>query len=349
MNTTKRILVVHPEAQAGQTWQQALGKVGIETVLISQEEEARVVFDETPFALVLIAESAESEKSFEFAGELRRLQPDVPVVMVLRAVKLPLVVQGIRFGLTDVMSTSNDLAPMVKRVMVLLERAANDELSEDELAAAEATLAQFDPEYAQEEDRQAEERPQATWAQQMRELTVEQNKVEAAKEAVDRKARLLAQDREAMQRERQELKAERIQLEETLGELEVREENLRMFENTLRAKQEKIDKELVVDHSKLPGTAIDLAQAWEAHNRAAKILDAGRAAFRDERMVLTDLDKQIKERSERLKELDSQLSSREIKRRGHALPPPKAFANSGSKTGPPRKVGFFRSILGDAR
>lgn len=349
MNTTKRILLVHPEAQVGQKWQHALKEAGIEAIMVSSGGEAGEVLAECPVALALVAEGGEAATCFEFAGELKQLRPDLPVVMVLRELKLPVVKQGLPHGLMEVMPVGEDLGPLVKRVKVLLERAVKDEPTAEELAVAEATLQQLDPEFWQgrREARESDER--ATWAQQMQELQREGNRVEAARQEVDRKTKLLAKEREAMQRESRELRAERIEWELTLSELEVREENLRVYEQTLRTKQDKIEKELNLDHTKLPGTAIDLSQAWEAHNRAAKILEAERAAFRDERMVLKDLDKKIDERLGRLKELDSQLSSREINRRGQDLPPPRAFANSGSNPRAPIKVGFFRSILGGAR
>lgn len=349
MNTTEQILVVHPEIVTGQAWLQALAEVGINGVVVSAFDEALAKIGSAPIQLVLIAESAESEEGFELADELRRHKPDVPMVMVLRAVELPLVVQGIRHGLTDVIPGGTDLAPLVRRVKALLTETESDEPSANELAAAAATLAQLDPAYKAGEALKKTDQPSALVEQQSRELQIEQQQVIAAQQAMDKKARLMAQEREAIQRENCELKAERIQWEQTLNELEVREENLRVFEQTLRSKQEKIDKELELDHSNLPGTAIDLAQAWEGYYRAAKILDSERASFRDERMVLKDLDKKIKERMAQLKGLDTQVSGREMKRRGQALPPPKAFAKSGSKSRAPMKVGFFRSILGGAR
>jgi len=269
--------------------------------------------------------------------------------MVLRVVELALVVQGIRNGLTDVMLGGTDLVPMVRRVKALLAENSTDEPSADQLTAAEATLAQLDPEYAGLVRAEKTDQPSTLVEQQTRELEIEREQVVAAQQAMDKKARQMAQERGAMHRENSELKAERIQWELTLSELEVREENLRVFEQTLRGKQEKIDKELEVDHTKLPGTAIDLAQAWEGYNRAAKLLASERAAFRDERMVLKDLDKKLKERTERLKDLDAQVSGHELKRRGKVLPPPKALVTAGTKTRGPIKVGFFRSILRCAR
>lgn len=88
-----------------------------------------------------------------------------------------------------------------------------------------------------------------------------------------------------MQRENHQLKAKRIQWDLTWSELEVREEISRVFEQILRGKEEEIDEELEVDHTKLPGTAIDLAQVREGNHRAEKLLPSEWAAFRDEHMV----------------------------------------------------------------
>ena len=351
MKTKQRILVIHPEAEMGQSWLQALARVGYETVMVSTENEAARVFDSMPIDLVLMAEGSDSEASFDFAGEIRQLQPEVRVVMVLRELELSQVVQGIRHGLSDVLPSGMEIEPIVERVQGLLGMERKREHTADEVAAAEATLAQLDPNYRGEANQNPERQEvgERSLDQQLRELNAQRDQVAAAQAAVDEKARQLAREREAMQRECRELKAERIQWEQTLSELEVREENLRVFEQTLRTKQEKIETELSMDRSKLPGTAIDLAQAWETYNLAAKTLAAEKAVFRDERMVLTDLDKKVKEGKARLAELEAQLSGHELKRRGLPPPPPKGFVSSQSKTRAPMKVGFFRSILGGAR
>ena len=201
MNLTKRILVVHHETQTGQKWKQALAEIGIETIMVSTEQEARVVFAESPVDLALIAEGTESEASFEFAGDLKRQKADMPIVMVLQAVRLPLVVQGLRYGLTDVMPTEEDLGPLVKRVKVLLERATSGDPSEAELAAAEATLQQLDPEYGQGNQEELDSDAAELWSQQMEELKIERKRLETIGQEVDRKTKLLAKEREAMQRE----------------------------------------------------------------------------------------------------------------------------------------------------
>jgi DNA-binding response OmpR family regulator len=345
MKSQKRILVVSTDQDAGTALVQELTKAGVETVLIARRFEAEAVFDTSTIDLVLVAAEDEPNESFAFAGELKRERPGLSVVMVLRQLELSLVVQGIRQGLTDVLPGGDDLKPLVKRVQALLAAKSDAE----ELALANATLAQLDPNYGKDVPRDRVGELECRLQRRLRELESEREQVAAAQTAVDAKARQMAIEREAMQRECRELKAERMEWEQTLSELEVREENLVVFERKLREKQDALLAAPSLEGTSLPGTAIELGQAWEAYHKAAKTLAAERAIFRDERMVLTDLEKRVAQRQARLAELDAQIFSQEKKGRGKALPPPNAFAKSSSKSRPPMKTGFFRSILGGVR
>jgi len=156
-------------------------------MVVSARDDALVAFDSAPVQLVLIAERAESEKSFEFAGKLRRRKPDGPVMMVWRVVELALVVQGIRNGLTDVMRGGADLAPMARRVKALAAETGTDEPSGAELAEAEAMLAQLDPEYAGLERAEKTDQPSTLVEQQTRELEIKREQVGAVPQVMEKK------------------------------------------------------------------------------------------------------------------------------------------------------------------
>ena len=349
INASKRILVFPAQLQAGVELVKTLLEAGLDVTAASEADGGDLGLSGDRFDLVLICEQPESDASFNLAAEIRRRHPELPVVMLLHELELPLVVKGIRHGLTDVWPGSMGPESMIRKVKSVLGLAIEGEPTVCELAEAEATLAQLDPSGGQDRSEAEITALQQRLESTLQELQAERELVTAAQVAVDEKARLLAKNREAMQRETRELAVERRHWEETLNELEEREEAMRLHELKLREKEEKIAEISAAGAQSLPGTAIDLAQAWESYHKAAKTLAADKAAFRAERMALVDLEKQLKEGKAQLRELDQKLSERGSNRGGVSFPPPPGYARSGSKSRAPVKTGFIRSILGGAR
>jgi hypothetical protein len=299
--------------------------------------------------LVLIGQKVDSDESFSIASEIRRSLPELLIIMLVDSLELPLVVNGLRHGVSDIWPGGTDSDLMKRRVRAQLNLTVGDEPTDGELAQAEMILARLDPTDVKSKNSEEILALQARLDRTLRELQAEREWVVAAKVVVEEKDRLLGKRRDTVQRETREFQGERRQWEQTLDELEEKEEAMRVHEENLRVREQKMATAVELGGQTLPGTAIDLGQAWESYTRAAKTLAADKATFRDERMALTDLEKQLKEGKARLRELDEQLESRETKRRGLVLPPPKGFVKPVSQSRPPMKQGFFRSMLGGAR
>jgi DNA-binding response OmpR family regulator len=97
------------------------------------------------FDLALIDARMPGASEFEFVESLKKIQPTVPVIFVVQQLELPLIVKGIRMGLSDVLPTGGDLRPLLRRVNSILRPnqtpAAEDHaLTPSELAEAEAVL-----------------------------------------------------------------------------------------------------------------------------------------------------------------------------------------------------------------
>ena len=349
INASKRILVFPAQLHAGVELVKTLLAAGLDVTAAPEVGEDDLGLTGDRFDLVLICEKPESDLSFNLAAEIRRRHPELPVVMLLHELELPLVVKGIRHGLTDVWPGSMGGESTIRKVKSVLGLGGAGEPTVCELAEAEVTLAQLDPSGGQDRSEAEITALQQRLERTLQELQAERELVIAAQVAVDEKARLVAKHREAMQRETRELAVERRHWEATLNELEEREDAMRLHEEKLREKEEKIAALSIASAESLPGTAIDLSQAWESYQKAAKTLAADKAAFRDERMALVDLEKQLKEGKAQLREIDQKLAERGSNRGSASFPPPPGFARSGTKSRAPMKTGWIRSILGGAR
>ncbi len=75
---------------------------------------------------------------------MKRIQPTLPVILCVQKLELPVIVKGIRVGVTDVLARDN-LSSVVRRAAALLnpdvpEPAEHDMVSADEMAEVEAVL-----------------------------------------------------------------------------------------------------------------------------------------------------------------------------------------------------------------
>lgn len=291
------------------------------------------------FDLVVIGQSLEGEAGFDLAGQLRDENETLLIVMLLPELQLPLVVRGIREGLTDVLPLHDDPKPLLRRLLGLLGETVDETPGQLELAEVEATLAALQPELrvacAARETVDLRERFQ----QALHALDLEREMLVAAQIGVDERARMLADERAALAlqrqalanesrrvvREQEALAAEKSLWSATLGDLQTRETNLREYEEKLRWLQNNVGPGTAGGAQPVSrGTAEDLAKEWADLDKAAACLQAERAVFRDERMVLVDLDRQIRHREARLRELEQQLNEQDRMRR--SLPPPPSLS-----------------------
>ncbi len=145
MNLVKKILIVHGDAKLKRRLVLMLADAGYDLRSYTAAEPALETARVEWFDLALVDAYLGGQPGFEFVEALKKVQPTVPVVMVVPQLELPLIVKGIRLGLSDVLPTSGDLRPLVRRINNLLKpnqltSVEGDILTPAELADAEAVL-----------------------------------------------------------------------------------------------------------------------------------------------------------------------------------------------------------------
>ena len=145
MNLVKKILIVHSDAKMKRRLVLMLADAGYDLRAFTETEAALETARVEWFDLALIDAQLSGAQDFEFVEALKKIQPTVPVVLVVPQLELPLIVKGIRMGLSDVLPVANDLRPLMRRVNNLLRVATpaggeEDLLSPADLAEAEAVL-----------------------------------------------------------------------------------------------------------------------------------------------------------------------------------------------------------------
>ncbi len=420
----RRVLVVHAEARARRRLLLVLVESGYDVRGFATVEAALNAARMEWFDLALVDYALPGGEGFGFTRTLRQVQPTLPVVMLLPSLELPLIIEGIRLGLTDVLPAEEDPRPVLRRVNALLRpgtATTADDLTPDELAEVDETLAKFSPAAPDPADAapdptatlrdelaaaiQARRELETQLEQALREksalaaelqlvvqqaaeaaqvqaeaaqLQSEKEWIDAAKSSIEAKSRQLAEMREQIAAERlaleearqsttptrpQGLSEETFKLErahlaalredlredekrlreewtrvrqeaaaiaqerrrwhEELDQLREREDNLRSYEQRLRTMQAQIENERVNRPASTAdgGSAnqIDRAEQeallraeWEKVHRAKQVIEAEAALHRDERMTLQELEKQIRQREERLRQLDQQIAAHEV-------------------------------------
>jgi FixJ family two-component response regulator len=145
MNLVKKILIVHGDAKMKRRLVLLLADAAYDLRSFTEGDAALETARVEWFDLALIDAHLTGQASFDFVEALKKVQPTVPVVMLVPQLELPLIVKGIRMGLSDVLPTANDLRPLLRRVNNLLkpnQQASTDEssLTPVEMADAEAVL-----------------------------------------------------------------------------------------------------------------------------------------------------------------------------------------------------------------
>ncbi len=347
-----------------------LVEAGLKVRAIEPTAEAAAVAAAETFDLILVGYQGMGEEAFALAGDIRERVGDVPpVVMLLPELQLPLVVQGIREGLSDVWPLNEDLGPVVRRVLAMVEPERVEGLTtvpSIEVSEVDRTLRELEPVFQSlQADKDAVEM-RDRFKQALLELEGERDMMQAAQTAMDERARMMADERAALNQQRQalamdrarvdrareELREERVMWEETLSDLQSREANLRDYELRLREREEALESKhgrMARDGTRLPwGSDQDYGRGWEALEKAREVFAAEKAMFRDERMALVDLDNQIRKREERLRELETLLAEKDRVRRGLPAPPKETFDSpkrSGSAA-PFKATSRIRGIFG---
>jgi DNA-binding response OmpR family regulator len=144
MNFVKKILLVHGDAKARRTLTLLLAGTGYDVRPCARPDLALDAARSEWFDLSLVADPLPEMSSFGFVEALKKLQPSVPVLLLVNQLELPSVIKGIRLAVSDVLAPDNDWALVMQRVNALLrpsDSAAPVDLTPVELAEVEAILA----------------------------------------------------------------------------------------------------------------------------------------------------------------------------------------------------------------
>jgi hypothetical protein len=107
------------------------------------------------------------------------------------------------------------------------------------------------------------------------------------------------------------LSTERRGLQEDQEALRQREQNLRDYEARLRAQQAAIDARGGASTSPLGDAALE--SAWSKLHRAREIFEAEQRNLRDDRLMLRELEAQLKRQAEALNQREQMLNEREAR------------------------------------
>ena len=142
MNLAKKILIVHADTAIRRQLVLLLAGTGLDVRAFSTAAAAAEVTHDEWFDLALVTHNLPDAQDLSFVAALRKIQPTVPVLILVTEIELALVIQGIRLGVADVLLETDDLRPVVRRIRSLLklDPAAVEGVTAEELAQAEAAL-----------------------------------------------------------------------------------------------------------------------------------------------------------------------------------------------------------------
>jgi DNA-binding response OmpR family regulator len=144
MNLVKKILVVHGDAKARRRLVLLLADAGFDVRALPTAESAAENARGEWFDLAVVDHDLSGAPGFTFVDTLKKIQPTVPVLLIVRQLDLPLVVQGIRLGVADVVALGDDPRLLLRRVRTLLKSSssadADSGITPEDLAQVESML-----------------------------------------------------------------------------------------------------------------------------------------------------------------------------------------------------------------
>lgn len=143
MNLVKKILVVHGDAKVRRRLVLLFADAGFDVRAFATPESAAENARTEWYDLAAVDHELSGAPGFVFVDMLKKIQPTVPVLLLVSKLELPLVVQGIRLGVADVVATHEDPRVLLRRVRVLLrlEPAMEAEgVTPEDLAQVESML-----------------------------------------------------------------------------------------------------------------------------------------------------------------------------------------------------------------
>jgi DNA-binding response OmpR family regulator len=367
MKSPQRILIAHADIGVRRLLAMLLVEAGLDVLAVEPGLKMISAAQGESFDLAVVGCKTSSEESFALAGKLRADCPRLLIVMLIEELELSLVVKGIRQGLTDVLPLTGDHRVVVQRVLALLNGDVPAGEASLNVAEIEAMVSQLEPTLnAVSADRDRGELC-ARLKRAVQELQCERERVATAQTAIDERARLLADERaeligerayvekmaDQVERDQRQLAEAQEGWEAAREDLQTREISLRAYEERLRRLQAETAGAVLTapPYAMVEAAKSDaqLAHGWTALEKAQAALDSERALFRDQRMLIAELDNQIRHRETRLREIEQSIVDRDRVRRGLPPPPPELFAKSAvsdSPLTPPKKRGMRTLFLG---
>ena len=143
MNLVKKILIVHGDAKARRRLVLLLADAGFDLRAFSTADAAAENARGEWFDLAVVDHELPGSPGLSFVDRLKKIQPTVPVLLLVPELELPAVVQGIRMGVTDVFAACQDPHLLLNRVRALLKLetpVVSDEVTTEDLAEVETLL-----------------------------------------------------------------------------------------------------------------------------------------------------------------------------------------------------------------
>ncbi len=115
----KRILVVDDEPEVGAYFKQLLGRHGCRTEVVETAEEALAVVSEREFDLIFLDLLLPGMDGAEAFGEIRKRDPQVPVVLITAYPDSVLVAKALQFGAVSLLVkpfASEEIVRLVRTV-----------------------------------------------------------------------------------------------------------------------------------------------------------------------------------------------------------------------------------------
>jgi FixJ family two-component response regulator len=144
MNLVKKLLIAHGDQKVRRRLVLFLADAGYDLRAFATADAALESARNEWFDLALIDYELSGARDFSSIEALKKIQPTIPVILCVQKLELPVIVKGIRVGVTDVLARDN-LASAVRRAAALLnpdvpEPAERDMVTADEMAEVEAVL-----------------------------------------------------------------------------------------------------------------------------------------------------------------------------------------------------------------
>ena len=142
MNLVRKVLLVHPDARTRRRCVMLLAACGFDLRVAASAVAAEDAVRSEWFDLAVLEHNLPDAPDFELADRLRRVQPTLAIMLLVEQLEFPLVVKSIHQGVRDVITPTEDLAPIVARVCAYFEvvPSLDPYLSSAELKQAEAVL-----------------------------------------------------------------------------------------------------------------------------------------------------------------------------------------------------------------